>query len=150
MPSRGRLIDMGKYLLGCKEPVEGRREAGVDGHLHEDFGDLVARQSDIQCRFYMHLELRRGCAHGCKRCDGGNLAVAQRQAGARIDISEREFEEIVREFRRDIGKRVDDVLAGLAVDSIERPPSAFQACFVRFGSSLGHQLVSSVLHQRSR
>ena len=144
------LIDMGKDLLGREEPVEGCREAGVDGHLHEDFGDLVARQSDIQCRFYMHLELRRGCAHGCKRCDGGNLAVAQRQAGARIDISERKFEEVVCKFRRNIGERVNDVLAGLAVDSIERPPPAFQSCFVRLGKILCHQLVSSVLHQHSR
>lgn len=81
LASRGRLIDMGKDLLCGEETIQRRREAGVDGHLHEDFGDLVARQSDIQCRLDMHLELRRRRAHGCKRCDRGNLAVAQRQAG---------------------------------------------------------------------
>ncbi len=111
-------------LLCRKKPVEGGREPGIDRHLHQDFGDFVARQADIETCLYMHLQLRGGIAHGGERGDGRDLTGAQIKTGAAVDIAEGKFEQIGGEVRRDICERRDDLFAGLAVDLSERALAA--------------------------
>src|SRR3979411_2759728 len=38
----------GEYFLGCEQAIERGREAGIDRHLHDDLGDLVAAQADVR------------------------------------------------------------------------------------------------------
>jgi hypothetical protein len=54
--------------------------------------------------------------HRGQRRDGGDLAGAQIKPGAAVDVAERKLDQIAREIRRDVGKRIDDLFAGLAVN----------------------------------
>jgi hypothetical protein len=64
----------------------------------------------------MHFQLRRGVAHGRQGRDGGNFARAQIETGARVNIAKRELEQVVGKIGRDIGQRIDHLLAGSAID----------------------------------
>ena len=61
----------------------------------------------------MHLELRLRMAERGQRGDGRDLAFAQRQAEAAVDVAEGEFDDVAAEVGRDVAQRVDDALAVL-------------------------------------
>ena len=121
----------GEYFLGCEQAVERGREAGIDRHLHDDLGDLVAAQADVQASLDVNLELRAGIAERGQRGNGRDLAGPQIEAGAGIDIAEGELDYIAREIGRDVRQRRDDAITSLAVDLIECPPPALEPAFLR-------------------
>ena len=52
-----------EHLFCGKKPIERRRKTRINRHLHEDFGDFLLRQSNVQRRLNMYLQLRGGSAH---------------------------------------------------------------------------------------
>ena len=71
----------------------------------------------------MHLELR-GAVPLDRQCgDGGDLAGAQIQARAAIDITKRKLDDIAAQIRADRLQAVDDVLARLAIDGCQLFPA---------------------------
>ena len=48
------LSGMGEDLLGGEKPVERGREAGVYGHLHDDFHDFIPGKANIQSGLDVH------------------------------------------------------------------------------------------------
>ena len=93
-----------------------------------DLDDLLARQADVEAGLDVDLELRRGVAERGQRRDGCDLALAQAEARPRIDVAERKLDEIAGEIGRDVGERVDDFLARLAVDGGKRAGAALKPC----------------------
>lgn len=83
-----------KDLFRGEKPVQSGGETRIDGHLHQDLGNLLPGQADIQPRLDMHFQLRRGGAHRRQRGNRGDLAVAQVQPVARIDIAKGKFQQI--------------------------------------------------------
>ena len=134
----------GKHFLGGEKPVERGREAGIDGHLHDDLGDFIMRQADIEARLDMHFQLRGGIAHGCQRGNGGDFARPQIKPGTAIDVAERKFEHIAGKVGRDVCQGRQDLLPGFAIDLGERAPSAFQPAFADAVVVLRHSPSSSV------
>jgi len=54
-----------------------------------------------------------------ERCDGGELALWQIEAGALVDIAEGKFDDVTGQIRRDGLEALDDPAAGFAVDFFE-------------------------------
>jgi len=108
----------GRIFLACEQAVERSREAGIDGHLHDDLRDLFTAQADVQAGLDVNLELRAGIAERRQRGNGRDLAGSQIEAGAGIDIAEGELDYIAREIGRDVRQRSDDVMPSLAVNLI--------------------------------
>lgn len=139
-----------EHLFGSEQAIECRRKACVDGHLHNDLGNFFARETNIKARLDVDLELRGRIAHRCQSRDGGDLAGAQVEAGAAVDVAEGELEQVGREIGGNVGERGDDLLSGLAVDLSECPSSAFEPAFAAAVGEFRHRPVSSRPDRRSR
>lgn len=121
-PASARHI--GEDLARGEEAVEGGRETGIDGHLHQDLDDLRLGEADIQPGADMDLQLRRSIPERGQSGDGCDFAAAQIEPGTRIDVAERELEQISGEVGSNVGQRLDDSLSGCTVDFSERALSA--------------------------
>ncbi len=86
----------------------------------------------------MHLELRRRGAEGSQCRDGGDLAAAEIEPGAGVDVAERELDPVAGEIRGDGGERRDDLRAGLSVNPGEGPLPAVVAALVGGGLGVRH------------
>lgn len=64
----------------------------------------------------MYLELGHGITHRGERGDDGELAAAQVETGAGIDVPERELDQVAGEVGGDIGEAFDDLFAGFTVN----------------------------------
>src|ERR1700710_455405 len=100
-----------KDFLRREQAIQRRWKTSINRHLHDDFNDLIARDSNVQSRGNMDLELRRCMAHRGERRDGCDLAGADVKTGSRVDIAERKLEQILGEVRRDVGEPTDDFFA---------------------------------------
>ncbi|AMJ59173.1 hypothetical protein AXW83_01640 [Bosea sp. PAMC 26642] len=92
-----------KHFFCGKEAVQGSRESGVDGHLHENFNDLVAAKPNIEASLNMDLELRRGIAERSQCGDGGDLARSQIETWARIDVAEWKLDQVAGKVGSNVG-----------------------------------------------
>jgi hypothetical protein len=119
-----------KHFLGREKTVQRCGKPRIDSHLHQYFRDLFTRETDIEARLDVDLQLRRRIAHGRQRCDRRDLAVAQAQSRPGLDVAERKLEHIGRKIRGNVGQGCDDMFACLAVNPGECPLAAFQPAFV--------------------
>lgn len=121
-PTSGRLVH--ENLTRGEEAVERGGKTGIDGHLHQDFDDLRLREADIQPGADMHLQLRHGMSQRRQSGDGRDFAAAEIEPRPRVDVTERELEQVSREVGSNVRQRVDDSLSGCSIDFSERALSA--------------------------
>jgi len=67
-------------FLGREETVQRCGKPRIDSHLHQYFRDLFTRETDIEARLDVDLQLRRRISHCRKRRDRCDLPVAHTQS----------------------------------------------------------------------
>jgi hypothetical protein len=70
----------GEHLTGDKGGVERARKAGVYGDVEDGFGDLLARDTDVECGADVNLELGLAATEGRQDTKGDELAAARVEA----------------------------------------------------------------------
>jgi hypothetical protein len=70
----------GERLTGDKGGVERARKAGVYGDVEDGFGDLLARDTDVECGADVNLELGLAATEGRQDTKGDELAAARVEA----------------------------------------------------------------------
>lgn len=68
------LFTRGENLPRREKRIERGRETRVDGHLNEDFDNLLLRAPHVQRRDDVHFQLGLSIAEGRERGDRRNLA----------------------------------------------------------------------------
>jgi len=92
----------------------------------------------------MNLQLRSSRSHRSQRRDSGDLAGAQIEARAAVDVAKWKLEHVVCEVGGDVPQSGYDIVAGRAVDFSERPLAAFQPAFAGVRGLVRHGHFSSV------
>ncbi len=92
----------GEDFFEGEEGVEGGGEAGVDGGLHEEFGELGFCPAEFEGAVEVGFEFEGGVVHGGEHGDGGKLAGFEVEAGAGVDFAEGEVADHIFEIGGDV------------------------------------------------
>ena len=120
----------GEHLFGREQPIERGRKTGVNGYLHDDFNDLVARQADVQTRLDVDFQLWSSVSERCQCRDGGDFTRPKIQARATVDIPERKLDEVAREVWGNVSEGCDDLFASSSVNLRECSLPSLESAFL--------------------
>src|SRR3954449_7631347 len=88
---------LGLEGLQAAHGVDGGRKAGVRRDLDEHFAQLVDAEADVAGGVQVHVQLGFAAALGGQHGHGRQLAVAQGQAGAGVDVAEGVLDDVAAE-----------------------------------------------------
>ena len=89
-------------------------------HLHDDFDDLLAGETDVQSPDDMSLQLRPRVSHCGQRCNVGNFARFQIQLRAGIEVAIGEGHDELVKIRRDLPQGFGNAVGARPVDFCDR------------------------------
>lgn len=96
-----------EHFAGGADAVQGAGKTRVHSHLDDDFDDLLRRAADVERPLDMDLQLRLRIAQRGEGGNGGQLARAQRQGGAREHVAVGKIDDPVAQFGRQVAQRID-------------------------------------------
>lgn len=84
--------------------------------MHDPFDNLLPGAANVQRPMDMNLQLRSGIADGCQRSNNSDFTRFKIEAGTRIDVTERKFDQQSGKVRCDIFQTLNDAFAGFPVN----------------------------------
>lgn len=91
------------------ESVQRRWESGVDGHLDDDFHELLGSSTHIEISLHVQAELwHTGTQRNTSCCDGDQFPLPEAQAGSCVDVTEGVLDDESPQIGSDVCQGLDD------------------------------------------